>query len=73
MQSLQGQQSSGLPMPFMRGDGTALGWFVIEKIAERATHLDRHGVGQVIELDVTVKRSDPPRGGAIFSIIGSLG
>ena len=73
LQRLQAQQTSGLPMPFMRGDGTALGWFVIEKISERASYLDRHGVGQVIELDVTVKRSDPPRGGAIFSIIGSLG
>lgn len=71
LQRLQSQQASGLPMPFMRG--TALGWFVIEKISERATYLDRHGVGQVIELDITVKRSDPPRGSAIFSIIGSLG
>ena len=27
LQRLQAQQTSGLPMPFMRGDGTALGWF----------------------------------------------
>jgi phage protein U len=56
----------------MRGDGTALGWFVIEKISERASYLDRNGVGQVIELDITVKRSDPPRGGTIFSIISGI-
>lgn len=75
MSSLDGlhkQRQAGKALPLMRGDGTPLGWVVIEKVAERASFLDAKGVGQVIEVDITVKRSDPPGAGGIFSILSGL-
>jgi|HigsolmetaAR201D_1030396.scaffolds.fasta_scaffold36372_2 Phage protein U len=71
---LHQQRLSGAALPLVRGDGTPLGWYVIERITERATYLDPHGVGQVIEVDLALKRADPPSAGSVFSIIiGLLG
>jgi len=72
LDALLDQQASGQPMPFMRGDGVPLGWYVIEKVSERSSYLDRNGVGQVIEVDVSLKRDDAPGSGSIFSILAGM-
>lgn len=72
LEGLHKQRASGKPQPFMRGDGANMGWFVIERIAERDTYIGPQGVGQVVEVDISLKRSDPAGIGSMFSIISIL-
>lgn len=72
LDELHQQRISGKALPLMRGDGTPLGWYVIERINERASYLDPHGVGQVVEVELSLKRTDPPMAGSVFSIIAGL-
>jgi phage protein U len=69
---LQSQRQAGVALPMMRGDGTPLGWYVIEKVSEKSTLLDANGVGQVIEVDISLRRSDPPNDGQMFSMLAGL-
>lgn len=49
----------------MRGDGAKLGWFVITEFRRKHEHLDRRGVGQLIEYRIDLERSEkPPRSSA---------
>jgi uncharacterized protein len=63
---------SGRPQYLMRGDGAEMGWVVIEKVQEHATYLDPKGVGQVIDLDIAVRRSAKPSDGSYFSLLSGL-
>ncbi|MBI1649886.1 phage tail protein [Hyphomicrobium sulfonivorans] len=72
LEGLHKQRASGKAQPFMRGDGAALGWFVIERISERDSYIDAHGVGQIVEVDISIKRSDAAGLGAMFSIVSIL-
>lgn len=65
-------RASGQPMYLMRGDGGQMGWVVIEKVSERSSFLDRHGVGKVIDVDISVKRSSGPSAGSYVSVFGGL-
>jgi len=65
-------RASGRPQYLMRGDGAQMGWVVIEKVQERSTHLDAKGVGQVIEVDISVKRTGKPSNGSFFSLLSGL-
>ncbi len=47
-------RASGLSQFMLRGDGSLMGWVVIEQVVEKSTILDRNGVGKVI--DVTINR-----------------
>lgn len=69
---LNAMRQSGMPQYLMRGDGKPIGWFVIESVSEQSEHLDAKGVGQVIGVDITLKRSDAPGLGGLFSIISGL-
>lgn len=69
---LNAMRQSGTPQYLMRGDGRPLGWFVIESVSENSQYLDAKGVGQVIEVDITLKRSDAPGVGNLFSILSGL-
>lgn len=64
-------RASGVAQFVVRGDGLAMGWFVITEAREVATHLSRDGVGQQIELTVTLERADSP--GALGSFINLFG
>ncbi|RRY08791.1 phage tail protein [Brucella anthropi] len=72
LEGLHQQRRAGKPLPYMRGDGTPLGWVVIEKISEQSSYIDAKGLGRVIEFTVSVKRSDPPAKTGIFSIMSGL-
>lgn len=69
---LHTMRKSGIAQYMIRGDGVPFGWVVIEKISEKHSHLDAQGVGQVIDLDISVKRSDPPTGGDFYSSIAGI-
>ena len=65
-------RASGRPQYLMRGDGAQMGWVVIEKVTERSSYLDRHGVGKVIDVDIAVKRTGKPSGGSFYSIMAGM-
>ncbi len=67
---LDAVRRSGRPQYLMRGDGRVMGWVVIERVSERSTHLDRRGVGKMIEVDITVRRVRRPAAGLYFSLMG---
>jgi uncharacterized protein len=72
LRALDEHRINGKALPLMRGDGTPMGWFVIESLRERSAMLDARGVGKVIEFDVSLKRADKSSGGSLFSILYSL-
>ena len=72
LKKLAQARASGKPQYLMRGDGAQMGWVVIEKVDERSTFLDAKGVGQVIEIDISVKRSSKPSNGSYFSLLSGL-
>jgi uncharacterized protein len=69
LQKLYQARESGKPQYLMRGDGKAMGWVAIERVTETSTYLDARGVGQIIEVDIDVKRSEKPGNGSFFSIM----
>lgn len=72
LKKLAAARASGRPQYLMRGDGAQMGWVVIDKVQERSTYLDAKGVGQVIEVDISVKRSAKPSNGSFFSLLSGL-
>lgn len=72
LKKLAAARASGWPQYLMRGDGAQMGWVVIERVQERSTYLDAKGVGQVIEVDISVKRSAKPSNGSFFSLLSGL-
>lgn len=73
LKQLDAMRKSGQPQYFMRGDGVPFGWVVIERVSEKSTYLDSKGVGQVIDVDITLRRADAPGAAGIFtSVIGLL-
>ncbi len=59
---LDQMRQSGVSQYVMRGDGTPIGWCVVEKVSESGSYLDALGVGRVIEVQITLKRADAPQG-----------
>lgn len=69
LSALSAMRKSGVPQYFMRGDGTPMGWVVVERVSERSSYLDAKGVGRVVEVDVSLKRADAPVGSDFFSSV----
>lgn len=72
LDDLRAIRLSGQAVPLTRGDGAALGWFVIEKASATGRELSADGVGRVVEFDVQLKRDDAPGAETYYSIISSL-
>lgn len=53
-------RASGLPQYMLRGDGRLMGWVVLTDVSERSSYLDADGVGQVIEVDLSLRRAQRP-------------
>jgi len=65
LEQLHGAREAGAPIYVMRGDGAALGWFVVDAITERHEMLRRDGVGMVIRHEVRMtKVADTGQGSA---------
>lgn len=69
LERLYQARSSGLPQYMMRGDGAQMGWVVILSVKERSSYLGRNGIGRVIDVDISVKRCDPPSDGNFYSML----
>lgn len=70
---LQGMARAGEPQMLVRGDGSVMGWFVIEKFTDDHTYLSRFGVGQMIEFEIElVKTPERASAGSIISTLISL-
>ncbi len=63
---------SQAPQMVVRGDGTVLGWFIITSINEREENLAANGVGQLIGVDIEIKRADAPTAAYYFAALFSL-
>jgi phage protein U len=51
LEMLRGAMKSGEPQLVMRGDGTNMGWYVVESISETATEIQYNGVGFRIDVE----------------------
>ncbi|OCC05276.1 hypothetical protein BA190_10255 [Labrys sp. WJW] len=69
LEGLQVAAVSGEPQILVRGDGTNLGWWVIDKVGDKATFLDIKGVGRVIEVQIAITRVPVP---GKTTILGAL-
>lgn len=69
LQALMAARASGQPQYLMRGDGALMGWVVILSVTERSRYLSADGVGQEIEVDISVARSDPPGAAGFYAAV----
>jgi phage protein U len=60
LKHLQNMQAKGIPYHLTRGGGPDMNmeWWTIERVTERSTLLDRNGIGQVIEVEIVLMRSE---------------
>jgi uncharacterized protein len=65
-------REQGAPQMVVRGDGRVLGWFVITEITERQEYLAGDGVGQLIEIELTMERADSPTAQGYFASLYGL-
>ncbi len=74
LEQLHTIRRSGMPQYLMRGDGVPLGWFVVTSVGALSSYLDAKGVGQVIDVDISLRRADAPQDADFFAtVIGMLG
>lgn len=69
LETLAQIRRTGLPQYMMRGDGRLMGWVLVERVNERSTYLDGNGVGKVIDVDITVRRTAAPGAASYFSLM----
>lgn len=69
---LQAQRQAQEAVPVMRGDGVPLGFMVITDISVRHQRLDARGVGRIVEVEISLKKSEPPGAGALFSMLAGM-
>ena len=72
LKKLYQARAAGRPLYLMRGDGAQMGWVVIDKVSERSSYLDAQGIGKVIEVDISVRRSAKPSNGSFFSVFSGM-
>lgn len=73
IEDLNEMRISGIPQFLMRGDYRPLGWFAIERVVQRHTYLGAGGIGRVVDVDLVLRRADPPSASSVFSsLVGFL-
>ena len=72
VRNLDAMRRAGVAQYLMRGDGTPMGWFVVESTTEKSTYLGAQGIGRVVDVEITLKRSDPPSPAGYFASIAGL-
>lgn len=75
LSALQAIAKMGVPQLLLRGDGSLLGWFIIEKVTDKHTYIDRVGVGRMIEFEVELVKSPvgASAGGMAFTLLSLFG
>lgn len=69
---LKDMARAGDPQIVVRGDGLVMGWFVIEKVKEKATFPDRVGVGRMIEFEISMQASGRASAGSMLQLLMGL-
>ena len=69
---LEGMRTSGSPQYLVRGDGVPLGWYVITQVTSKEDHLDVDGVGQQIDVSISLTKSGRPSRSSLFSLLAGL-
>lgn len=73
LETARGLMHSRAPQYVMRGDGYALGWYVIEAIREsHADAIAPTGVAYKVKHEIKLLRDDDQGGGAGASLIGAI-
>ncbi len=72
LKKLYQARAAGRPLYLMRGDGSQMGWVVIDKVSERSSYLDGKGIGRVIEIDIAVRRAAKPSNGSFYSVFSGM-
>lgn len=72
LEVLRAHKTAQQAVPVMRGDGVPLGWYVITNMEVKSQRFDAQGVGRYLEIEITLKRSDPPGAAGVFSLLSSL-
>lgn len=73
LEALADMAEGTAPQMLIRGDGTVLGWYCVERVKEKHSYLDADGVGRVIDFDVTLTQSPTgPGAGAMMTMLQGL-
>lgn len=72
MDVLHTMRAAGTAQILVRGDGRNLGWFLVEKVSERSSFLDKQGVGRLIEFDISLVRSPAPSAASYLAVLMRL-
>jgi phage protein U len=72
MGDFHAMRQSGKPQPLMLGNGTPLGWYVIERVNETGRFLTADGTAQKIDFYLNLKMDDPAGGGDLFAVLFGL-
>ena len=68
--ALQAIARAGQPQMPMRGNGSAFGWYVIEKVTDKHSYLDVTGVGRMIEFEIKLVKS--PNAASVSAMMSTL-
>jgi phage protein U len=69
LDALEGLRRSGMAQALVRGDGEALGWFVLERLVRSHKFLAPGGRGQIIEFEGIFVRVPVPHGDDYIAIL----
>lgn len=58
LEQLHSLARAGTKVPVMRGDGTMLGWYVLEKVSEQHKDLTQYGIGFVVAYTLQLIKVD---------------
>lgn len=72
LKKLYQARAAGKPLYLMRGDGSQMGWVIIDRVSETSSYLDRNGVGKVIEIEISVRRAAKPSNGSFYSVFSGM-
>lgn len=72
LEMLQQQRRLQVALPVIRGDGVPLGWHVITDLQHKHQRLTVTGVGHYVDIEFSLKASDPPAPAAMFGLLSGL-
>jgi hypothetical protein len=72
MDLFEAQRRAGASNQLTRGDGTVMGWFVVEKLVRQHSSVSVEGVGQMIEFEAAFARVPVPLGSTYTSTLWGI-
>lgn len=57
LDALDAMRLSGKPQILVRGDGSNLGWWLVERVRESSSVLDPRGVGRIVDYEIGLMKS----------------